>query len=169
MKQKNNDWNVPESYFLENKSRLLHHTEWEVEEIYFERNKAELLKPYDNRFIPSWVYVAAAACVLGIGLFFGLKESSQTLATAAPLATLPTTSDTTPTPVSIQPIESDPTKNTSKSTQTHTNQPVKQHVETESNSVPADFEQALASISKEDIINYLAEQEDDSWYDTNTN
>lgn len=150
---------------MENKSRLLHHTEWNVEETYFEQNRAELLKPYNHRFVRSWVYIAAAACTVGIGLFLGLRNNQDPVIAPTAVASVQKKIDTTPTVVPTPVVE----EHTSKSQHTHTNQPVKQHVTTYSESIPADFEQALASISKEEIIDYLADEDDDSWYDTNTN
>ena len=167
MKQKNNEWNVPESYFLENKSRLLHHTEWEVEESYFVNNKANLLRSQTWKVSRTWLTLAAAACVIGIVLFVGWKSQSElSTQTPPPLASLQPSPVRTPNE-SSQSVEI--SKNTSKSINTHTNPTVKSQVKTDSVKSPANFEQALASISRDEIIDYLAEEDDDSWFDSNTN
>ena len=167
MKQKNNEWNVPESYFLENKSRLLHHTEWEVEENYFVNNKAKLLRSQSWKVSRTWSTLAAAACVMGIGLFIGWKfQSELSIQTPPPLASLQTAPVITPNE-SSRPVEI--SNNTSKPIITHTNPTIKALVKTDSVKSPENFEQALASISRDEIIDYLAEEDDDSWFDSNTN
>lgn len=168
MKQKNNDWNVPESYFLESKSRLLHHTEWQVEDAYFAKNKAALLRKHTWKINKSWYYLAAAACTIGVAFYLGLHSTNELHPNATPLAAVsqPAKTDTSvnaPAPVT------NTQKQTSKSVHRSTHQPVQPHNEVESSVPSANFEQALASISKEEIIDYLAEESDEMWYDTNTN
>ena len=167
MKQKNNEWNVPESYFLENKSRLLHQTEWEVEERYFVNNKAKLLRSRTWKVSRTWLTLAAAACVIGVGIFLGWNDQSDlSIQTTQPLASL----QQEPVNTSIESAPSgEISKDTSKSIHTHTNPTIKSPVKTDSVVSTENFEQALASISHDEIIDYLAEEDDDSWFDSNTN